>query len=242
MIYGPDELLLRALAGAELDSCRLEPRDFKRGRTDRETYFNLFLSRDRGLSSHPIVQGLFFAGRGEHIKAWIEFRYDPVADFAGGGVVDLEAGGLTARLFSLLGALVPPGGSMMVIYGAESHSVSADTEKGLKKSFPPIATPLGYYLWQAGMRWFKDWYFSEGWMEGGMKLQATRPLDEGVRALRESQARDELVRFASVLGGRDLSPLEREALARAEIILASLEGSLEGDPRRRQKNKDTAEG
>jgi hypothetical protein len=222
MIDGPVEVLTRELTGVELDGYTLEPGDLKGGRTDRETYFNLFLLRDGLLSHGPIVQGLFFAGRGDYIKAWVEFRYDPVAAFADGSVVDLEERKLTARLFSLLGALVPPGGSMMVIYGAEAHAVSADTEKGLKRSFPPPATPLGYYLWKSGLRWFKDWYFSEGWMEGGMKLQATRPLNQEVRVSREAKAGEELEAFVATLRGRGLSPLERDALSRAEDILASL--------------------
>ena len=222
MIDGPAEVLIRELAGVELDGYTLEPGDFKRGRTDRESYFNLFLSRHGLLSRAPIVQGLFFTGRGDYIKAWIEFRYDPVAAFADGTVVDLEERKLTAPLFYLLGTLIPPGGSMMVIYGAEAHAVSADTEKGLKRSFPPAATPLGYYLWTSGLRWFKDWYFSEGWMEGGMKLQATRPLNEEVRALREAKAGEELNAFGAALRSRELNPLERDALARAEDVLTTL--------------------
>jgi hypothetical protein len=222
MIDGPAELFEATLAGAELDGYTLEPKDFKQGRTDRECYFNLFLSRQGVLSTGPIVQGLFFTGRGDYIKAWIEFRYNPSAAFAGGTAVDLEESKLTARLFSLLGELIPPGGSMMAIYGAEAHAISADTEKGLKRSFPPAATPLGYYLWKTGMRWYKDWYFPEGWMEGGMKLQATRPLNQEIRAQREAKAGEELEKFIAGLQGGTLSRLEQEALVRAEDVLSSL--------------------
>jgi hypothetical protein len=222
MIEGPAEVLEAALGGAELDGYTLEPKDFKQGRTDRESYFNLFLSRQGELSIGPIVQGLFFVGRGDYIKAWIEFRYNPSTAFADGTIVDLEEDRLTGPLFSLLGGLIPAGGSMMAIYGAEAHAISADTEKGLKRSFPPAATPLGYYLWKTGMRWFKDWYFPEGWMEGGMKLQATRPLNQEFREQREAKAKEELEGFVSGLRDRDPNQLEREALARAEDILTSL--------------------
>jgi hypothetical protein len=222
MLDGPVEVLTGALEGSGLGGCTLAPRDLKRGRTGRETYFNLFLSRG-GLSSRaPIAQGLFFVGRGDYIKPWIEFRYDPRVEFADGIALDLEEKGLTAKLFHLLGGLIPAGGSMMAIYGAETHPISTDTERGLKRSFPPAATPLGFYLWGTGLRWFKDWYFPEGWMEGGMKLQATRPLNDGVRSERESKAAEELEGFALGLRGRALSPLERGALGRAEDILASL--------------------
>lgn len=217
-----------AVAGARLGRCTLEPRDLKKGRTERESYFNLFLLCEGERSRAPIVQGLFFSGRGDYIKAWIEFRYDPRAEFASGAALDLEESGHSAEMFSLLATLIPPGGSMMAIYGAEAHAVSADTERGLKRSFPPAATPLGYYLWRSGMRWFKDWYFPEGWMEGGMKLQATRPLNRDIRALREEQAARELEAFVSRLRGRDLDALERGALARAGEVLATL-SSAAGD-------------
>jgi len=226
MIDGPEEKLLKTLSGRELDGYSLEPRDFKRGRTDRESYFNLFLVQGGTLSLGPIAQGLFFVGRGDYIKAWIEFRYNPRAEFPGGAVVDLEEEGLTHELFSHLGGLIPAGGSMMVIYGAESHPLSTDTEKGLKRAFPPAATPLGYYLWSIGLRWYKDWYFPEGWMEGGMKLQATRPLDDDVRAQREAKARGELEAFLEKMQGKSLSPLEEDARSRAEDILASMKSGV----------------
>jgi len=210
------------LGDKKLDGYTLELRDFKKGRTERETYFNIFLGKEGELSQGPVIQGLFFIGRGDYIKAWLEFRYDPVAVFPDGEAVDMEEKDLTDTLFSYLGDMIPPGGSMMVIYGAEPHPLSTNTEKGLKRSFPPAATPLGYYLWKNDFRWFKDWYFPEGWMEGGMKLQATHPLDEAVRAEREATAASELEGFVERLRGRDLSPLEEDALERAEDILSSL--------------------
>jgi hypothetical protein len=33
-------------------------------------------------------------------------------------------------------------------------------------------------LWRCGCRWYKDWYFAEGWKEGGIKLQGEKPLTE----------------------------------------------------------------
>ena len=222
MLEGPANKLEEVLQGRQLDGYSVELRDFKKGRTEREAYFNAFLARDGELSLGPVIQGLFFVGRGDYIKAWVEFRYGPKVEFPDGAVVDLEEQGLTAELFSYLSEMIPPGGSMMVIYGAESHPLSAHTEKGLKRSFPPAATPLGYYLWKNGFRWYKDWYFPEGWMEGGMKLQATRPLDEDIRLQREARATEDLERFVEVLQDRQLQPFEEDALSRAEEILSSL--------------------
>ncbi|MFW6113341.1 MAG: DUF1122 family protein [Actinomycetota bacterium] len=222
LLEGPAETLSGIINDKELDGYSLSLGDFKRGRTERESYFNLYLERGGVSSLRPVVQGLFFMGRGDYIRAWIEFRYVPRADFSSGGSVDLEDEGLTPGLISVLGDLVPPGGSMMIIYGAEQHAIHSETEWGLKRGFPPPATPLGCYLWGSGFRWFKDWYFSEGWMEGGMKLQATRPISEAVRRERQDWMREELSKFVAGVEGRELPPLEEAALLRARKVLASI--------------------
>lgn len=74
-----------------------------------------------------------------------------------------------------LARMLGPGASLMVAYGED------DTEWALRRKVPPQATPLGLALLEAGCRWFKDWYFPEGGMEGGTKLQGTIPLDDGRR-------------------------------------------------------------
>ncbi len=222
MIKSPSEVLERILGGGRVGGYTMTLSGLKTGRTGRESYFNLFLARGGEASRKPVVQGLFFAGRGEYIRAWLEFRYDPRVVFGEDMESDLEEEGLTGALFSALGELIPPGGSMMAIYGAEEHPLFRETEMGLKRGFPPPATPLGRYLWDVGLRWFKDWYFPEGWLEGSMKLQATRPLDEAVRSQREERAREELVAFMERLRGGTVSELERKALARAEAILSTL--------------------
>lgn len=206
----------------KLNGYTLQLGDFKRGRTERESYFNIYLNRGGDLSLRPVVQGLFFRGRGDNIKAWMEFRYAPGADFPHGGSVDLDDEVLTPGLISILGELIPPGGSLMVIYGAEEHPIHSETEWGLKRGFPPPATPLGFYLWESGFRWFKDWYFPEGWLEGGMKLQATRPISESIRSERQEKIREELEVFVARSEARELTPLEKRAMFRAREVLASI--------------------
>ena len=222
MLERPEQQLERLIGGRSLDGYSLELSHFKQGRTERETYFNIFLKREGRLSLNPVIQGLFFMGRGEYIKAWIEFRYAPIVEFPEGFSVDLEEEGITSELFSIMGELVPPGGSMMVIYGAEPYHLHMETEHGLKLGFPPQVTPLGYYLWNSGFRWFKDWYFPEGWMEGGTKLQATRPLDESIRRERQNKAREDLDEFIAKLDDHKLTLLEEEALQRARSVLTTI--------------------
>lgn len=48
------------------------------------------------------------------------------------------------------------------------------TMQELKEGKEPQDTRLGSKLKALGYRYFRDWYYPEGWMEGGYKLQAER--------------------------------------------------------------------
>ncbi len=48
----------------------------------------------------------------------------------------------------------------------------------LEKGVPPPASRLGYYLVKNGLLWIKDWYYPEGGLEGGPKLQAKKAVDK----------------------------------------------------------------
>lgn len=67
------------------------------------------------------------------------------------------------------------GCSLMVAYER------GPTFDALRRKVPPAATPIGLALLRAGCRWLKDWYYPEGGLEGGMKLQGVVPLSESHR-------------------------------------------------------------
>lgn len=96
------------------------------------------------------------------------------------------------RLLATFVALVPPGGHLMVEYESPEQ---AESEKRLVRGWPPVATPLGWALFQASAAaTLKDWYYSEGGREGPRKLQAFRPLharraqESAAAALRQLEA------------------------------------------------------
>ena len=111
-----------------------------------------------------VVSGLFYEGS-RYIKPWLELDYMPLAGD------ELDPSG--EPLFQLLAELIPAGGHISVAYLA--HRITA---RALLSGVPAAATPLGYLLWRCGCRWYKDWYFAEGWKEGGLKLQGEKPLTE----------------------------------------------------------------
>ncbi len=109
-----------------------------------------------------VVSGLFYRGS-RYIKPWLELEYTPLS----GDELDPDG----EALFQLLAGLIPAGGHISVAY--LEHTITA---RALISGVPAAATPIGYLLWRCGCRWYKDWYFAEGWKEGGIKLQGEKPL------------------------------------------------------------------
>jgi len=81
----------------------------------------------------------------------------------------------------------------------------------LALGYPQVTSPLGYLMFLAGCRSYRDWYISEGGREGPRKLQGFKPLNEEIRREKEDQLRREL---EALLARRDDSHGEWGALAR----------------------------
>jgi hypothetical protein len=165
--------------------------ELKRGRFEGESKFKIFL-RDKGnqISSEAIAIGKFFAGR-EPIKPWMEISYREKVKI-GEKTIELSKTELDITFFKILSELIPAGGHIMVKY--LDHPATA---RGLTIGVPPVATPIGYLLWRSGFRWFKDWYYPEGGMEGEPKLQANKPLNAEIERTRINEIAIELKEFLS---------------------------------------------
>ncbi|MDY6768912.1 MAG: DUF1122 family protein [Candidatus Nanohaloarchaea archaeon] len=147
----------------------------ERQAADRHSRYRFTLRRD----GDTVGTGTHFTGTGT-IPPWIELHLDTGVD---------PFNTRHRELFDALTAALAPGGHVMV------HYLGTDTSEALTADVPPPATPLGFLLWNAGCRWFKDWYFTEGWMEGSQKLQGNLPVDETTRQEREAETRQELQDF-----------------------------------------------
>jgi len=215
----PDHPLSRLegqlLAGGRL---RLFP-----GRTSRfgALYFKLHLERDDCLSREPVLVALYHSGPYPSYN-WIEVAQmnDHLtfgARDAAPGIV-IGAAGLK-RLMALLDELIPPGGHLMLEYESPRWT---STARALNLGAPPAATELGELLLAAGCAAsIRNWYISEGWLEGPRKLQGFKALDEE-RARSARQARDrELREFLAASTPRAQSDALADARRRARHLLRS---------------------
>ncbi len=156
----------------EVGKFRTKIENVSRGRGEGEIRFDLYLvDRERGKLEPATASVLYFRGFGKYYRPWLEVRY--VNGFhAGGSEIDLTLGN-EEELFKFLCDMIPRGSHIMVKY--PDHRLTA---QALMFNIPEAATPIGYLLYVGGCRWYKDWYFAEGFMEGEEKLQGSKPLDE----------------------------------------------------------------
>ncbi len=140
-------------------------------------YFRLFLADAGGeLAEEQLALGLFGAGPYPAFN-WVEFtQYEELLHFPA-GALDLWQTGLERPLLAAMSSLIPPGGHLMVEYDSGSHK---PTERILTLRYPPACSPIGYLMFEAGVRSYRDWYISEGGREGPRKLQGFKPLNEEI--------------------------------------------------------------
>jgi hypothetical protein len=180
-------------------------------------YLQLFLVDGEGrLSEEPIAFGLHNTGPYPGYN-WAEVvRYQPAPRFDG-AAADLRSEGLEQPLFDALSSLVPAGGHLMVEYDSPAQKAS---ERALTLGYPPVTSPLGYLMFHAGCRGFRDWYISEGGREGPRKLQGFKPLNAALAAERTAALRREVAELLA----RPESPQHGEHGRRArELARAVLE-------------------
>jgi len=176
------EGILEALkAGLSLGGSAALRGRVRRGRFPEES--NVEARVEVGGCSEPLFHLKVFRGRPPYYRAWVEIHN--VASRACGVSFD---GLVEDLLLDLLASRMGPAGRLYIEYEWDPA-----TSRELELGIPPPITRLGYKLLTRGFTWFKDWYYPEGFMEGGRKLEAEKPLTpEHARRHLEEIARDVL--------------------------------------------------
>lgn len=202
----------QALSSLRVDSVELAVVE-KAGRFAEERNFELLLPSGRRLL---VVK--CFAGRRPYWGKWVEiFAVAPSFEIEG-STHSFAGSRLERELLQRLAAALGGGDLMYVEYGYDP-----ETEALLRLGAPPAVTRLGFMMLQLGFTRLKDWYWPEGFMEGGQKLQGEKPASQDAAERRLREVREEVSRclplLRSLAKDARVGVYARRALERARILL-----------------------
>ncbi len=144
-----------------------------RGRFREEVNLDLHLKKEK--YEDRILDIKVFYGRPPYHTPWVEFYDIKKTISLGGEIIEYFDSILEDKLLSLFSKALKEGESIFVEYYDDE-----ETRRQLGTGLPPPVSRLGYKLFELGFTWFKDWYFAEGFWEGGIKLQGEKPNEESI--------------------------------------------------------------
>lgn len=176
-------LPLEALDGATIGDLRLEVDE----RDEERSPHPVTIHAQTDAARWPIFEGRTNPGTAWR-HPWLEIRYRPWLDGDQEGQVLPEK--TQVALFERLGDALVPGAYVMLSCDGHPSSLRA-----LSVDVPPPCTALGWLLWHAGARWYKVWYYPEGWREGHEKVQGNLPVGDEHEAKRTEERLAEIEAF-----------------------------------------------
>lgn len=174
----PDTPLTRVfdqlVEGIDTADGRIFANAIQRGRFKEERNMTLYFQI--GDNKSRLMQATIFFGRSALFKSWAELYNIQNRLIIDNKTFIFPDSDLEYAVIELLLPVLAPGGKIFVEYENDP-----ETRKALEIGVPAAASRMGYILFQNGATWFKDWYFSEGYMEGGRKLQGEKPIKSAVK-------------------------------------------------------------
>lgn len=220
------EILRQKLENVSLDRYFLLIKEVKQLHKSGWNGFTVFLKNQKNLlSQNPVVRGIYSAG-GKEVPPWIDMEYWQEHRFFHRNRIqeklDLGNENRVVKLFQTLGSLIPPGGHMMVSYEGEQE-IHKETILGLEGNIPPSATPLGYLIFQSGFQYIKNWYLSEGGLEGPRKLWGEKAPDKEWENNFLERTSREIKEFLNKKPSSSYPRLEKKAEKRAYKIQETID-------------------
>lgn len=181
------------------------------GRFDEEINLDIYLKLGK-IELKLLIAKIFF-GRG-YYKPWVElFSISPILDFGRSQLRYFDSA-IEAKILELFSKSFEQDGYIYVEYEQDKETLYI-LQRGLAL---PISR-LGYLLFKNGFTWFKDWYFPEGYLEGGRKLQGERPLNDKIELAQLKRIQQEVKESLLKLKGYEENDYIFRGLERAKKIL-----------------------
>ncbi len=174
--------------GKKIDGYNIYGENFEEGRISRQEYFELMI--EKGEKKRRLMRVSVYYGKSPYYKPWIELfdiQPEPFLENKEFAFFDSQVEDYLLDVFS---RKLDKGGRIFIGYYKDK-----ETRSLLSSGSPPPCTRLGFKLFERGFTWFKDWYFAEGFHEGGQKLQGEKAIDEGHRDKHLTTIKKEIKQF-----------------------------------------------
>lgn len=191
------ELKQKLERGIEVENRNLRLSKISEGRFKEEENFALHLDEK------PLFLCKIFYGRKPYYKEWAELFNFMDKSYFGSCAEE--------KLISLFYKFLDPGAKIFLEY-ENDHETFEELEKGI----PEVLSRMGFLLFKNNFIHIKNFYFPEGFMEGGRKLKGEKPLNEK-NYLKEREKISEEVSFF-FFKNKNFKP-ETEIYRRAREIL-----------------------
>lgn len=171
------------------------------------------------VSGKRVALLLVFCGIKPYYRPWIEvysIEARPELDCCSA----FACSSLENNLIYMPAHILNPGEPFYIDYTWDEESMLL-----LGRRVPPAASRLGYKMLRAGFTWIKHWYYPEGFMEGGEKLQGEKPLSLQHKVTHLRETLRELEYFISLWRNTDYD-IMKKALYYAEASRRFIEEEL----------------
>ncbi|MFW5898360.1 MAG: DUF1122 family protein [Candidatus Saliniplasma sp.] len=210
-----EDLIKELKEGIDLDSFSVITEDVEKGRLKDQFYLPIYLVK--GGEKKRLLYMSVYLGNPPHYRGWIElFGINDELTFNGDKISYFDSN-LERELISLISSHSRAGEKLFIEYQQDEETLSASN-----RGIPEPLTRLGHLLFQNGYTWFKDWYFAEGFNEGGQKLQGEKPIDGKNRQRHFREIVKDVKRFLSNRS-EEMDKVEENAVERARELIAEVD-------------------
>ncbi len=208
-----NELIENFSTGIFVDNGMIFCRKSSFARSETERRFTVLFKSD--FFHINILDVVLFKGLKPWYRPWIEITYPYSLKMNKNQMVfSFFNSKIEKKIIGLCCQHLPSAGKIFVSYDQDM-----ETAKGLMLNIPPPLTRLGFLLLAGGCTWFKDWYFPEGGMEGGQKLQGEKPLDQKNKERQMQEMRKQIMSYIdSKKNVSSIELVEQQALARGTDV------------------------
>ncbi|MGC8573266.1 MAG: DUF1122 family protein [Caldisphaera sp.] len=198
--------------GFKIEDYEIRSGKISNGRFKEEK--NLLLIFKYNKEEISLLKMKIFLGRPPYYKPWVEVFDIPNKIKVEGLYIDFYDSKMESKILEFLSENLEPGDKLFVEYTNDEKTL-----KELSLGIIPVLTRLGFKLFNLGFFWLKDWYYPEGFMEGGPKIQAEK-VDSSTEINKQlNSIYNEIVSFK-------YKQINKELQYRIELILKYIEKNL----------------